>query len=544
MVSRRASRRQASFSELTENFERLNVQTDSEAAAAAHRAASARRASISQPIRNPFSPVPIPATWPPADSDVSMEDVSRVVLNAPSLPEAPLYRGSTFGDHRTFMRAYGRYTAALAAYQTPANRPFVLPVSACIEGDTRRIAMFDFGCSPESVTEVQWETYFLEANTVTVKNYVIVDEAMKALRMDTSLQEAQSRMSRLQGDLYKILEAHNLAEEMFTEAPRRIVGYLLNALEPVGFREIVRHQLTMETNKDKKKQIVPFCKWVTTMLVQYMQWNDTERAYKSARTATTKYTTRAAGKSHSPPTSSNPQKPATPPQEHSSKPRQPTLPCLKCRDPDHFTRDCPQIAPGKADKLIEAARARRRDAKTRQRVVRVRSHSPVALTALPPPPAEPRLSDSNAGLNPSRTSAEIQDETSSMNNATVPTVPLAAVSSSSRGLVPAIVDGLPGTATLLDSGADVSMVSRGTVVELQRMGIEVDITKAHVPMFFEPVEKQPLQATHRVRFRKVSLETSAGPLILRHLTCWVDESDADMGLTVGRPSSGTRLTPS
>ncbi|KAG6599565.1 DEAD-box ATP-dependent RNA helicase 36 [Phytophthora cinnamomi] len=90
---------------------------------------------------------------------------------------------------------------------------------------------------------------------MTVKNYVIVEEMMKALRMDTSVQEAQSRMSHLQ-DVYKILEAHNLAEEMFTEAPRRIIGYFLDALELVGFRDIIRHQLTMETNKDKNKHIV------------------------------------------------------------------------------------------------------------------------------------------------------------------------------------------------------------------------------------------------------------------------------------------------
>lgn len=112
MVSRRVSRPQASFSELTENFDCINMQTENEAAP---QAASARRASASQPIWNPFSSAPEPAQSPTADSNVSMEYVSGMVLNAPSLPTAPMYRGSTFGEHRTFMRAYGRYTAALAA---------------------------------------------------------------------------------------------------------------------------------------------------------------------------------------------------------------------------------------------------------------------------------------------------------------------------------------------------------------------------------------------------------------------------------------------
>ncbi|KAG3132942.1 hypothetical protein PI124_g19941 [Phytophthora idaei] len=78
-------------------------------------------------------------------------------------------------------------------------------------------------------------------------------------------------MNQLMCDLYVILETHNGLHNFFTEASRRIVGYLLEALEPAGFREIVRHQLTMESNKDKKKQIVPFCKWVFTMLEQYVE---------------------------------------------------------------------------------------------------------------------------------------------------------------------------------------------------------------------------------------------------------------------------------
>ncbi|KAE8996537.1 hypothetical protein PR003_g19814 [Phytophthora rubi] len=240
-MGRRRSVRHTSFSELTENFERLNVETDNEAADAAHRAAAARR--MSAPIVNPFGPsTPVPAS-PGGVSDVSMTDVSTPVLNAPNLPAAPVYRGSTFEERRTFMRQYEAYTIALSVFQTPANRPFVMPVMACIDGDTRRrIAMFEFGCAPETITDEQWVQYFLEANVpVDRDNYLTIDEAMKSLRMNVKLKEAQSRMNQLQADMYKILEAHNLGDDMFRKAPRRIVGYLLEALQPVGFREIVRH---------------------------------------------------------------------------------------------------------------------------------------------------------------------------------------------------------------------------------------------------------------------------------------------------------------
>ncbi|GMF31257.1 unnamed protein product [Phytophthora fragariaefolia] len=95
-MGRRRSVRHMSFSELTENFKRLNEETDNEAGDAAHRAAAARR--MSAPIINPFGPsTPVPAS-PGGVNDVSMADVSTPVLNAPNLPAAPVYRGSTFEE--------------------------------------------------------------------------------------------------------------------------------------------------------------------------------------------------------------------------------------------------------------------------------------------------------------------------------------------------------------------------------------------------------------------------------------------------------------
>lgn len=215
--------------------------------------------------------------------------------------------------------------------------------------------MFDFGYLPEQVTEAQWESFFVEANTKTVKNYVIVDEAMKSLRMDTSLKEAQSRMSRLQNDLYKVLEAHNLSEEMFTEAPRLVIGCLVDALEPA---EIVRHPLTLETNKETNWL---FCKWVTSTLVQYMQWNDIERAQKESSTSGSKSNlkqsvctsgrfSRGPVTADASPGTSMGTSTTNGNSEGTCSPnnRRPALPCLKCHSPDHLTRDCPQIAPGEA----------------------------------------------------------------------------------------------------------------------------------------------------------------------------------------------------
>ncbi|KAJ8554848.1 hypothetical protein ON010_g9635 [Phytophthora cinnamomi] len=353
-MGRRRSVRHTSFSELTENFERLNVETDNEAADAAHRAAAAR--GMSAPIINPFGPsTPVPAS-PGGVSDVSMTDVSTPVLNAPNLPVAPVHRGSTFEERRTFMRQYEAYTIARSAFQTHSNRPFVMPVMACIDGDTRRrIAMFEFGCAPETITDEQWVQYFLEANVpVDRDNYLTIDEAMKSLRMNVKWKEAQSRMNQLQADMYKILEAYNLGDDMFRKAPRRIVGYLWEALQPAGFREIVRHQLTMESNKEMKKQIVPFCKWVTTMLAQYMQWNDDARAQKPASEARPGQRQQRGKPPHPSTTSSSTTTSSKPSSDQSTtgERKRPALPCLKCASPEHSVRHCPHAQPGEAEKLM------------------------------------------------------------------------------------------------------------------------------------------------------------------------------------------------
>ena len=69
--------------------------------------------------------------------DVEMEDVSnRVdtrVANAPALPKHPIYSGETMQDRRDFIRKYTSYYNQVLAFETSLNRPFVMPVSACIE---------------------------------------------------------------------------------------------------------------------------------------------------------------------------------------------------------------------------------------------------------------------------------------------------------------------------------------------------------------------------------------------------------------------------
>ncbi|OWY95870.1 3-ketodihydrosphingosine reductase, partial [Phytophthora megakarya] len=58
------------------------------------------------------------------------------ITNAPALPAAPRYAGSTMKDRRVFMHAYETYFHALSAFDTGFGRPFIMPVSGCIEERT------------------------------------------------------------------------------------------------------------------------------------------------------------------------------------------------------------------------------------------------------------------------------------------------------------------------------------------------------------------------------------------------------------------------
>ncbi|KAG2911592.1 hypothetical protein PC115_g12514 [Phytophthora cactorum] len=127
-----------------------------------------------------------------------MEDMSGdlgAIMNAPALPKPPRYKGSSMQERRYFLRAYYTYFHALKAFQTEHNRPFVKTVGSCIE----------------------------QAKKTAFEDYAALDVAMKKLSVDTKLVEAESRVNRLQANMYKILEDHNMVDVMFDREQKKLV---------------------------------------------------------------------------------------------------------------------------------------------------------------------------------------------------------------------------------------------------------------------------------------------------------------------------------
>ncbi|RQM19827.1 hypothetical protein B5M09_011144 [Aphanomyces astaci] len=91
-------------------------------------------------------------------------------------------------------------------------------------------------------------------------------------------------------------------------------------------------------------------------------------------------------------------------------------------------------------------------------------------------------------------------------------------------------------ASLLDSGADLSVASGSLVSTLLAAGAAPEITTMR-PFCLRPygADSRPVVVTMQVRFGSLEFKTGCGPLMLRGLRVWVDEAVAGVELTLGLP---------
>ncbi|RHY10687.1 hypothetical protein DYB36_001509 [Aphanomyces astaci] len=101
----------------------------------------------------------------------------------------------------------------------------------------------------------------------------------------------------------------------------------------------------------------------------------------------------------------------------------------------------------------------------------------------------------------------------------------------------ATVDGVvPVRASLLDSGADLSVASGGLVSALLAAGAAPEIIVMG-PTTLRPygTDSRPITVTKQVRLGRLEFNTGCGPLMLRGLRVWIDEAEAAVELTLGLP---------
>ncbi|KAI9988015.1 hypothetical protein PInf_024275 [Phytophthora infestans] len=115
------------------------------------------------------------------------------------------------------------------------------------------------------VTEDDWKNYFLDARNPDYTAYKRLDIEMRKLAMDVSLLGAESRMSRLLADFYKVVDGVNM-ESIIHEDPKRVVGYLVDALRPEVFRSAIKDNLDLAAGKHVKKDVSEFLRWLELKL--------------------------------------------------------------------------------------------------------------------------------------------------------------------------------------------------------------------------------------------------------------------------------------
>ncbi|EGZ07376.1 hypothetical protein PHYSODRAFT_403711, partial [Phytophthora sojae] len=85
-----------------------------------------------------------------------------------------------------------------------------------------------------------------------------------------------------------------------------------------------------------------------------------------------------------------------------------------------------------------------------------------------------------------------------------------------------------------DSGADTSLVARGVLDSISQAGKSVAV-QAIPPVRLSPVGGREVVVQRMATFSEIVLTTSADPIMLRNLACYVEEANSRTELTVGRP---------
>ncbi|RHY54925.1 hypothetical protein DYB30_013223, partial [Aphanomyces astaci] len=419
-----------------------------------------------------FSATPVPAVAAPTTAP-AVAGV-QVVYGYQEVSKSPSFNGSTKVQMRKFMDQYEAYAREvnIANAQRPGGAQIQrAPLSACIDPlSVERIAYWEIGKASHELTEEDWKVFFLGAKDCDPVDMSKLDAAMAKLKMDTTVQSAESRVSKLVSDFEAVLV--RLSMEGFAEAePKLTVDYLVAAVQPPAVRARVKELMKLNENRSLKKDARDFKRWLADYMRRYGEFEPLMAAAVPATAkpdklpAATK--TPKAGKAPKVVAVVNVDK--IPKSNFTQEKRA----CFKCLSTEHNVFKCPKVADGEAKLLMERARS-------------------------------------------------IWKETKSVT--VVETVDVAEVSLDNAVMCAARVVCVAGQAVSLDasfdSGADQSVVPPATLSKLKKQGRNVLVTKLKTPIkvkgFVGPAHTVTEEATMDLRF-----ETDAGPLMLTNVKCWV-----------------------
>ncbi|KAF0727827.1 hypothetical protein Ae201684_014173 [Aphanomyces euteiches] len=284
-------------------------------------------------------------------------------------------------------------------------------------------------------------------------------------------------------ELMRALEQDH-QEWVLTQEGKVVDDVMAKAIKPDALRIVVQKQLQLQKNKALKSDVFCFVNWLRQYAAGFQMYVGLDEtptpavAPKGEAQRAGRGGGGSRGDGRAKPDASAKgdgkggavAKPAAEKSKEDAKPKK-KLGCLKCGDASHRVADCPKAAPGEAQKLLDAQLKKWRDA------VQVLGDMP-----------ERRRTDRGA-------------------------------------MVEALVrvDNV-----LLDTGADVNVVSRGVMDALAAKGASVAVATHDKPRQIYPygVDAVSLEMRRSVKFTSVTLETACGPLTLRGLQAWVDDTSS------------------
>ncbi|KAG9403373.1 hypothetical protein AC1031_006019 [Aphanomyces cochlioides] len=207
----------------------------------------------------------------------------------PQLPTPPRYDGTTANEKKKFMQLYQEYWFQCASLRQLGFQPYVMPVGACIADVRRsRIAKYDLRKPAEQISEDEWIAYFFQGNELGIVDYGRADRQMKGLRLNTTFTDSTSRVSHLVHSMDIILEKLSMTS-MVDDEPKRVVGYLVDALAPPDFKATVIDELGRSVNKSLKSDVLAFVDYLHVAMHSYMRW-ERERSSSRVQSVSSRHT--------------------------------------------------------------------------------------------------------------------------------------------------------------------------------------------------------------------------------------------------------------
>ncbi|KAF0699579.1 Aste57867_9867 [Aphanomyces stellatus] len=426
----------------------------------------------------------------------------RQVWNAPAIPQAPIFKSSTKAERRAFMREYQKYLSQINALQCVCSRPFGMPVSACMDPfSKRRIDLFDMNKDHNVVTEDEWVVWFDAAFDEDPQDLDVLKKRLtSAIRFNTKILDAESRVGRMLDELMRVLE-QDYQEWVLHQESKMVVDVMTKAIKREALKSAVQKQLQLQRNKGLKSEVFRFVKWLRQFAAGFQLYVGLDEVPTPSPHAGAAKADNPKGGRDKPDGSDNGRgkpggggkgdgggKPADKSQG-SEKPDaggakddqgvKKKLGYLKCGDRGHRVADCPNAGPGEAERLLAAQLQKWRD-----------------------------------GVN------VLGDQTNRH-----PTERRALVEGLAR------VENV-----LLDSGAYVNVVSRSVMDALALKNAAVVIKVQDQPRKVYPygADAKLLEMKRRVKFGTVTLDTTCGPLTLRGLQAWIDDTSTAIDLILSR----------